>query len=351
MNQPKLRLIQCGVGGHGFGWVRDTSSQSPDFDLVAIVDVVPDNLTKAGEAADIPEERRFHSLEAALAAVDADAVLTVTPPAVHIEHARLAFGHGLHVMTEKPIAGNIEDAREMLQLARDNNRQLVVSQNYRYSAAIQTLKALLHEGAIGEFGHGHMDFYIPADFTGSFRETMEFPLLVDMAIHHLDMIRAVTGRNIVKVTAQSFRPSWSWYQHDPGLKMLMELEGGIPFSYSGDWSARGRITSWSGDWRLQGESGSLHYEGHKILLGRCEKWMKNETLETVEPLPLERSGVQATLHLFAEAIRSGMPAEISGEDNIHSFGAVMAGVQSAQENRTVELREIIGEIHHRGHRE
>lgn len=343
MNQNKLRLIQCGVGGHGLGWVRDTSSQSPDFDLVAIVDVVLENLTQAGEAASVPEERRFASLEAALEATEADAVLTVTPPAVHVEHARLAFGRGLHLMTEKPLAGNIEDAREMLQLAHDSKRQLVVSQNYRYSAAIQTLKALLHEGAIGEFGHGHMDFYVPADFTGSFRETMEFPLLIDMAIHHLDMIRAVTGRNIVKVTAQSFRPPWSWYQHDPGLKMLMELEGGIPFSYSGDWSARGRITSWSGDWRMQGETGSLHYEGHKVLLGRCEKWMKNETLETVELRPIEREGAKTTLHSFAEAIRSGTPAEISGEDNIHSFGAVMAGVISARENRSVEVREIIGD--------
>lgn len=341
MNQPKLRLIQCGVGGHGFGWVRDTSSQSPDFDLVAIVDVVPDNLSKAAEAANIAEERRFSSLEAALEAIEADAVLTVTPPAVHVEHARLAFGRGLHLMTEKPLAGTMEDAREMLRLARQAARQLVVSQNYRFNANVQTLKALLHEGAIGEFGHGHLDFYIPADFTGSFRETMEFPLLVDMAIHHLDMIRAVTGRDIVKVTAQSFRPAWSWYGHQPGLKMLLELEGGIPFSYSGDWSARGRFTSWSGDWRLQGETGSLHFERDKVLLARCEKWMQNETIEPVVARTLERSGAQATLHLFAESIRSGTPAEISGEDNLQSFGAVMAGVQSARENRSVEVREIV----------
>ena len=34
----KLRLIQCGVGGHGGSWIRNTTPQSPDFDLVAIVD-------------------------------------------------------------------------------------------------------------------------------------------------------------------------------------------------------------------------------------------------------------------------------------------------------------------------
>ena len=72
---------------------------------------------------------------------------------------------------------------------------------------------------------------------------MEFPLLVDMAIHHVDLIRMVSGRNVERVTALGFRPAWSWYRHEPGLKMLLELEGGLPFSYSGDWSARGRSTS------------------------------------------------------------------------------------------------------------
>src|SRR5687768_18477205 len=133
----------------------------------------------------------------------------------------------------------------MVRLAVEAGRQLVVAQNYRYSAAMAALRRVVADAPLGPVGHGHLDFYIGADFTGTFRETMEFPLLVDMAIHHLDLIRCITGRNVVCVTAQTFRPAWSWYRHDPGLKMLLELDGGIPFSYSGDWSARGRNTSWN----------------------------------------------------------------------------------------------------------
>ena len=139
----------------------------------------------------------------------------------------------------------------MVKLTAEAGKQLVVAQNYRFSAAMMTLGRILSEKPVGELGHGHLDFYIGADFTGSFRETMQFPLLVDMAIHHLDLIRAMTGRNIARVTTQSFKPAWSWYQHDPGLNMLMELDDGTPFSYSGDWSAIGRTTGWSGNWRLQ----------------------------------------------------------------------------------------------------
>lgn len=342
MQNPKLRLIQCGVGGFGRGWIENHSSQSPDFDLVALVDISDEQLASAGEKTGVPADRHFKTLEAALDAVEADAVLTVTPPAVHARHAQVAFARGLHVMTEKPIADTIENAKLMVQRARESGKQLSVSQNYRFRPEVQKLRQLLADGVVGEFGHGHLDFYIPADFTGSFRETMEYPLLVDMAIHHFDLIRCITGRNITRVAAHSFRPAWSWYVHDPGLKMILELEGGLPFSYSGDWSAYGRSTSWNGDWRLQCATGSLHFENDAITIARNDKWMKNPTVEPVTAEPLEWAHQQATLHQFAESIRSGTPAQTSGADNLYSFGAVIAGVTSARESRTVTLEEILG---------
>src|SRR5256885_1436199 len=100
----KLRLVQCGVGGMGRTWWNEASGKSPDFELVGIVDISDAALGEAGEALSIDPSRRFKSLESALEKTNADAVLTVTPPAVHVEHARIAFSRGLHLLTEKPIA-------------------------------------------------------------------------------------------------------------------------------------------------------------------------------------------------------------------------------------------------------
>ncbi len=335
-------MIQCGAGGMGKAWWNGPVRDSPDFELVALVDILDAPLHEAGDALALPRDRRFKSLEAALEQVQADAVLTVTPPAVHVEHARIAFARGLHLLTEKPIAPDLSGAKEMVQLARQARRQLVVAQNYRFTATAQKLRALVAENHAGALGHGHIDFYIPADFTGSFRENMEFPLLVDMSIHHLDLIRAVTGRNITKVTATTFNPSWSWFKHHAGLKMLLELEGGIPFSYSGDWSAKGRTTSWSGNWRLQCADGSIHLEDDQLTVCRCDRWKANPTTNPIEIPPIERAGQVELLHQFAMSIRSGVPAETSGEDNLWSFGAVMAGVVSARERRSVEVSELLG---------
>jgi len=339
----KLRLIQCGVGGMGRAWWSNATGNSPDFDLVAIVDVAQKAIDEAGEALKLPPDRRFNSLEDAIAKVPADAILTVTPPTIHAPHARYAMEHGLHVLTEKPIADTMDNAKMMVRLATQNKRQLVVAQNYRYRACIQKLKELIASEILGTFGHGHIDFYIPADFTGTFRETMEYPLLVDMSIHHLDMIRAVTGKNIVKVTAHTFNPPWSWYKHHAGLNMLMELDGGLAFSYSGDWSAIGKFTSWNGTWRLQCANGSIHLEDDKVSIARSEKWNKNLQIEQIETPALEAEGQVALLANFAKAIRDGSPAETSGADNLNSFGAVMAGVVSAREGRSVMVREITGD--------
>lgn len=337
----KLRLIQAGVGGMGGTWWKGAVKNSPDFDVVAIVDINDQPLAEAGDGLNIPTDRRFKSLKDALNAVEADAVLTVTPPAVHVEHARLAFARGLHLLSEKPLADTLKNAKLMVALAKKARRQLLIAQNYRYSAVIHKLKQLLDEKPVGAFGHGHLDFYIPADFTGSFREAMQFPLLVDMTIHHIDLIRHVTGKNINKVTAQTFKPAWSWYKHHPGLKMMLELEDGLPFSYSGDWTARGRTTPWNGHWRLQCAEGSIHLEDDKLTIARCERWMKNPASESIDAPAIERTAQTALLHNFAESIRTKKPAETSGADNLWSFATVMAGVKSAQTGKTIKVRDLI----------
>ena len=337
----KLKLIQCGVGGFGKSWLTDVTASSPDFELAAIVDVQDANLAEAGDATGVPAERRFTTLEAALEKVEADAVLTVTPPPVHVQHARLAFARGLHLMTEKPIAGTVDDAREMVMLAQEAKRRLLVSQNYRYNAPYYHARQLLADGVIGDVGSGAIAFYIASDFRGSFREAMEFPLLVDMSIHHFDLIRFIMRRNIKKVTALSFNPPGSTYRHDAGLKMLLELEGGLAFSYDGDWTALGRATSWSGNWRVQGSQGSLHLENDKLIVARSGLWTHDAREETIEPPALEFAARAATLHEFATVIRSGEVSELDGASNLWSFGAVMAGVESCRNGRAVEVADML----------
>ena len=215
------------------------------------------------------------------------------------------------------MAGTLADAAEMARLAESSGRQLVVAQNYRYRPATQTLRRLIRDDRpLGDLGHGHLDFYRPADFTGSFRETMRHVLLVDMCVHHFDLVRFVTGRDISRVYAQTFRPGWSWYEHNPGLKAVFDLgpaadgsgDPSIPFSYSGDWSARGRNTDWNGSWRLQCEAGSIGYDKGEITRSRSERGFSDD-VETAPVAPdaaalTEQSAILAS---FVASVRTGTP--------------------------------------------
>lgn len=337
----RIRLIQCGIGGFGSSWLHDYVLPSPDFTLVAVVDPNDTTLHTEAQRAGLAPERRFTALSAALNAVEADAVLTSAPPAFHLEHAQLTFEHGLHLLTEKPMADTLDNARAMVRLAAEHNRQLVVSQNYRYRPVIQTLRNLLLQEAVGSFGHGHMDFLIAGDFTGTFRETMPFPLLIDMAVHHFDLIRCVTGRDIRRVTALGFRPEWSWYAHQPSAKVLLELDDDLPFSYNGDWSAQGRATGWNGDWRLQCAGGAVHLVDDTVTITRSGRWNRDVSTERISLLPLAFSERAATLHHFASAIRTGQPAETSGADNLNTLAAVFAAVRSAENKRPVTVADML----------
>jgi predicted dehydrogenase len=338
----KVRLIQAGTGSRGTSIIKSAGKDNPDVEWVAVVDVKPSAMQDAGTFLGLPEARRFTSLSEAIAKVPADAVLTCAQPEVHHDHAKLAFDNGLHLITEKPIADTIDRALAMVKMAQKAGKQLAVTQNYRYGAPMVALRRILAEKPVGDFGHGHLDFYMPADFTGTFREKMEYPLLVDMAIHHMDLIRSVTGRNIRKVTALSFKPSWSWYEHAPALKMILELDGGLPFTYSGDWSGLGRTTSWNGTWRLQCSDGSLHLENDRIQSVRSARWGKDPVSKDHDIPPTQGNSERQMLHEFAEAIGTGIPMQVSGQDNLWSFGAVMAGVQSAREGQAVDVAKLIG---------
>ena len=339
----KLRLIQAGVGGHGRGWFFNTSSQSPDFDVVALADPNAEVLAKAADAIDLPPDRCFAELADAVAAVDADAVLSVTPPAVHPQHSELAFANGLHLLVEKPLAESLETARRMVEQADAAGKQLMVGQNRRWDAEPAFLKQIFDEKPYGDFGHAHVDFFLPGDFRGSFRESMRHVLLVDMTVHHIDLARFILGRDVKRVYATDFNPAWSaaggYYQNGAALRMILTMEDDTVVSYSGDWSAKGRPNSWQGAWRLQCAKGAISFDDRLggVELATCKAWGGDVERE-VRPIPPRDPSQGQLLAAFAESIRTGQPGLTSGRDNLKTVAAVFAAVESCETGRAVEVR-------------
>jgi predicted dehydrogenase len=340
MSQP-VRVVQVGLGGFGRGWagiVRDDA----DAELVAVVDPAEGARAWAMSELGLPGDRVFATLDEAIRATSPDAVIVVTPPETHHAVATTALAAGCHVLMEKPLATTIEDARDLVAQAERAQRLLVVSQNYRFRSPARAAQAAIAEGAIGElvaikirFARNTRTLWPPDNF----RYLMRHPLVLDMSIHHADLLRMLSGRNVARLDARSWRAPDSLYHHHPDVTALMELEGGIPVVYEGTWAARGPETSWNAEWEIVGELGVLRWTGGVAdpLTGEVliQRWDESPSLVPLLAMSsVDRAGA---LRAFLAAISSGGPAETTAADNIHSLAIVLACVRSIEQGEPVSL--------------
>ena len=169
-----MRFIQVGVGGFGKGWVNVLKNE-PNAEVVGMVDLSEEALKAACEKGGYKDSICFTDLDACLAAVEADAMVVVTPPEYHCGPVVAGLNAGLNVISEKPMADNMENCFKMLKAAKESGKSYVVSQNYRYGSPMWTIGNLVKDGVIGEIGQAKMDFYMGVDFGGGFRHSMEYP--------------------------------------------------------------------------------------------------------------------------------------------------------------------------------
>lgn len=94
--------------------------------------------------------RRHASYEALAADPEVDAIYIATPHMFHKDNALLCLGHGKHVLCEKPLCLNGQQACEMAAAARDKGLFLMEAMWARFTPLMRRLDEMLREGAIGD---------------------------------------------------------------------------------------------------------------------------------------------------------------------------------------------------------
>jgi predicted dehydrogenase len=333
-----LRIIQVGLGGWGRNWAKTVVVQNKNVELVAGVDAVPEIVTLAKKELTI--ERYFTSLDEALANVEADAVLITASLEGHVPSALTALDAGKHVLLEKPFAPTLEEAQRVVAKAEQQQRTLMISQNYRYYPAVKAVQKLIQENKLGPVGAVNLNFRRYANTPpkgGSAHQRLWQPLLVDMSIHHFDLMRMLIGKEPTRIVGQTWNPSWSNFVDTPTGSALISFEGGAVVTYSGSWVSTAPETNWAGEWHIECEGGEIiaTSRGEKpdyVGIRPLGKRLRSLTLPDV-PLT-DRHG---TLDAFVKAIETSDEPETSGRNNLKTLQLMLAAVEAAQTGNPISI--------------
>ncbi|NGM67738.1 Gfo/Idh/MocA family oxidoreductase [Natronolimnobius sp. AArcel1] len=119
-----IRTAIVGLGGFGQLLGRQLL-EHPNATLEGVVDVTEDNLETAVEEFGVEEDACYTDETALYDNHDLDAVIIATPPAFHHGQIREAFDRGLHVLCEKPVVVDLEEARDIAGLFEDSSQVLM----------------------------------------------------------------------------------------------------------------------------------------------------------------------------------------------------------------------------------
>ncbi len=302
MPQSALQTLKAGVAGAGVMGRNHARvlAEIRDVALTTIYD--PDAVTGQGVA----DLYGADAVTTAEAFVDAglDCAVVATPNRFHADLGVALLEKGVHVLVEKPIAPTVQDAQRMIDAAKANDRVLMVGHVERFNPAVETVRrAIADEDVIS----------IQVTRVGPFPPRMgEVGVVIDLAVHDIDIIRHLTGSEITEVQPQLARTRAE--REDTAL-LQFRLENGVIAHITTNWLTPYKTRTLQVATRGKFVVADLitrqvtEYFGQQAD-GSYSTRMLNSW--PAEPLKME-------LEAFAHAIRTGEPPAVTGQDGLKNL--------------------------------
>jgi predicted dehydrogenase len=160
----KIKISIVGLGGITQITHLPVLSKMEGVEIVSVCDI---DKAKARNIANKYNIKHFsNNLEELLKTVEADLLIVASPTHVHRDNAITGLENGLHVLVEKPLARNYNEAKEIVEAAKKAKKNVMVGMNTRFRPDIMMQESFLSANEIGEI------FYIKAGFLKK-RSTIE----------------------------------------------------------------------------------------------------------------------------------------------------------------------------------
>ena len=325
-----IRTIHIGAGGRG-RWPLNRFQNRADFEAVALIDVSADNLAAAREITGLGTDACFDSLSAALQAVEADAVVVITPPDLHADQCMEAVRAQKHVLVEKPFTKDLSQARQIVAEAGEQGVVVAVTQNARFYPPVQTIRRLLQTGELGAPGFGLMTKYgwrPRVHHSGTDRHAY----LWERGIHDFDQLRYLLDSEPKRLFCNSFNPPWSPYSGGGAIDGWIEFDNGTTFTFQCTFATHKSGSSW----RLDCENGTVEEIADGLALRRPDADTDEFISMDNNPHPEE-----ILLDGFHDYIVEGVEPTFSGLNNLNTVGLINALGASSEQGMIIDFEEYM----------
>ena len=334
----KVGVIGCGAVSHYCH--IPALSRIAGVTIAAVADPDEASRTRAMRVARAPG---YKSAEFLLAGTDVDAVIIATPPATHAAIGVMAARAGKAIYLEKPIATAIADATMLSDETSAAGVRAVVGFNRRSHPLFRRLRDMIERDAIGTIRAVQTAFCEPVPVGGmppwKGARTHGGGVLLDLASHHIDLIRWITRAEIAQIRASVVSDN----SEQDSASVDMTLDNGVIaqsfYSFRSGYSERVTIFGDKGQLEVDRHAGSLVLRRSRRIGYGARRAMIPPQLRDV-PWKLRRIVRPAHDPSYRAALRSfvendaTLPSLADGE---MSLRAVIAAEQSALTGKPVVM--------------
>ncbi len=307
---------------HVWGYVA-ALKKNPDAEIVGVWDDNPERLAKFSEQAGVPQALGLDEL-----CNQVDAVAIASENTKHAPLAQAAADQGKHILCEKPLVTNEEDAAIFEEIAR--KVKVMTAFPCRFAPSFQRLKERVQAGDIGKLkavcatnrGSCPFDWFVQKELSGG-------GAMIDHTVHVADLLRALIGQEPVSVVAQTGSNIYGQVWEDTAM-LTIEFPGGLFATLDSSWSRPKGYKTW-GDVTMNvvGDKGVIDLD----MFGQEIDVYKDSHKVRGYGSNLD----QALLDAFVACVRDDTVPPVTARDGIQAARVAMAGYESARTSSRVAL--------------
>jgi UDP-N-acetyl-2-amino-2-deoxyglucuronate dehydrogenase len=342
INDRKIRIAIVGCGRISRNHFASVEKHSDSLELAAVCDTDPQVLS-AHEAQ--YQVKGYNRLETMLAEEELDMIAVCTPSGLHADQTILAARHGIHVMTEKPMATRWADGLRMVKACDEANRRLFVIKQNRRNATLQLLKRAIAEKRFGKIFMVHInvfwtrpqEYYDSAKWRGTWE--LDGGAFMNQASHYVDLIDWIIGP-VADVQAMTGTLDRDIEVEDTGVLNIRWRSGAI-----GSMSVT-MLTypkNLEGSITIIGEKGTVRVGG--VAVNQIQHWEFEDTKDYdqgIEDASYETSSVYGFGHPLyyknvIDVMRGEADPDTDGREGLKSLELLIAAYLSARDGKTISL--------------